>query len=331
MSKSEFPPILVLGEALMDCVAAEDGCLRPLPGGAALNLARVIARQAHAVRYLNPLSSDIFGRRLRTLLQEDGVELPGSSFTEKPTSLALVSLDAQGVATYSFYREGVADRQVWKLDPSVLLGPVGVQIAATTGLALAPEDGPALLSWLQAQRKAGRLVVVDANLRPAVFQDQAAYRSNVWMALAEADIIKASDEDLRNLHLPAQTPHSFASELFSKTRAQLVAITLGAEGAYVFQRGKTGIGLKECAAIALKDTIGAGDTFLGTLLGEIQTIISKSTATNPLTAIDQDRLQKALHRSVAAAALACESEGCVPPLANEINAFLQDRSRAEIL
>ena len=56
--------ILVLGEALMDCIAQPDGRLLPLQGGSPYNMARAAALRGAQVAYLNPLSTDLFGQGL---------------------------------------------------------------------------------------------------------------------------------------------------------------------------------------------------------------------------------------------------------------------------
>ena len=58
-------PLLILGEALMDCVTQADGSLLPLMGGSPYNLARAAARQGVTVAYLPPFSRDVFGQRLK--------------------------------------------------------------------------------------------------------------------------------------------------------------------------------------------------------------------------------------------------------------------------
>ena len=69
-------------------------------------------------------------------------------------------------------------------------------MVVTGCLALVADDSHKYLPWLQAQRAAGKLVVVDANLRPAIVPDMAAYQASVMAALGEADIVKVSDDDL---------------------------------------------------------------------------------------------------------------------------------------
>jgi fructokinase len=62
----------VLGEALIDCVAQSDGSLQTMLGGSPFNLACAAALQGADVGYLNPLSTDMFGKALATRLSEWG-------------------------------------------------------------------------------------------------------------------------------------------------------------------------------------------------------------------------------------------------------------------
>lgn len=101
-------PIFVLGEALMDCIAQPDGQFRPIMGGSPYNLARAAALRGAAVTYLNPLSNDHFGQKLRAQLVTEGVQVLAKA-SHKPTSLALVQVE-NGQPSYDFYREGIADR-----------------------------------------------------------------------------------------------------------------------------------------------------------------------------------------------------------------------------
>lgn len=201
--------MVTAGEALIDLIAQPDGDLSPCLGGAVFNFSRALARQAVPTRYLNPLSQDRFGRQLAASLVADGVQLDRPEPVTEVTSLALVALDARGVPDYAFYRQGVADRAITLNDfmaaCDATVAPA-LQVVATGCLALSPADGAVYLPWLQAQRKAGRLVAVDANLRLSVMPDLAAYRAHVHACLAAADLIKVSDEDLAGLQVPGATP-----------------------------------------------------------------------------------------------------------------------------
>ena len=199
---SSSAPIQVAtaGEALIDMITESDGRLRPCAGGAVYNLTRALGLQGVGTLYLNPLSQDRFGRLMADAIHQAGVTLAREAPVHEPTSLALVGLDEQGKASYSFYRDGVADRQVNAADMTAqCAAQPGLKVAVTGCLALVADDSPKYLPWLQAQRAAGRLVVVDANLRPAIVPDMAAYQASVMAALGEADIVKVSDDDLHIL------------------------------------------------------------------------------------------------------------------------------------
>ena len=95
--------ILVGGEALYDLVQGTADDLHGHPGGGPFNTARTIGRLGQPVAYLGRVSSDRFGRRLESLLTEDGVSLDSVVATDDPTTLALVEVDHDGVARYRFY------------------------------------------------------------------------------------------------------------------------------------------------------------------------------------------------------------------------------------
>ena len=56
--------VLVVGEALIDIVAGDDGADRELVGGSPANVAVGLARQGHATRLLTRIGRDERGRRI---------------------------------------------------------------------------------------------------------------------------------------------------------------------------------------------------------------------------------------------------------------------------
>ena len=131
----------VLGEALMDCVMQPDGRFIPLAGGSPYNMARAARLRGATVRYLNPLSTDRFGRTLAAQLRSDDVALDTPD-SRAPTSLAMVQIE-NGHPSYSFYREGVADRDYTvdamarAISASLMVSSRGV-VYFTSKLALTP-------------------------------------------------------------------------------------------------------------------------------------------------------------------------------------------------
>ena len=229
--------VATAGEALFDLIEEPDGRLKPCAGGAVYNLTRALGLQGMGTLYLNPLSGDMLGRQLARGLHDAGVALAAPTPVRAPSALALAALDAEGKASYSFYRDGVADRRV---DAATMTAQCAAQPAlkmVVTGcLARVADDSPKYLPWRKAQRAAGRLVVVDANLRPAIVPDMAAYQASVMAALGEADIVKVSDDDLSILGFMNPDPLVAARALLAKTPARWLALTLGARGAVFLAR-----------------------------------------------------------------------------------------------
>lgn len=94
--------VLVVGEALIDIVAGDDGADRELVGGSPANVAVGLARQGHATRLLTRIGRDERGRRIATQIEESGARVDERSFTDAPTSTARARLRPDGSAEYEF-------------------------------------------------------------------------------------------------------------------------------------------------------------------------------------------------------------------------------------
>lgn len=323
MSTPSPVQVAIAGEALIDLIRRTDGNYEPCLGGALYNLGRALARQGVGALYLNPLSRDRFGRELAAQLAADGVQLAQPTPVAEVTSLAVVNLTEHGHPDYAFYREGVADRAVTSEGlNAACMAAWGLQLVCTGALAMDARDAAIYLPWLQAQRAAGRCVVVDANLRPSVMPDLPAYRAQVHAALAEAHIIKASDEDLDHLQVPGADPLARARHLLAANpRARLMALTLGGEGACLLQQGAAGGQwfAKEAEPLAVVDTVGAGDSFLAGLLACLLRAYAQQASLAPagmadfVAALPAAAYQEALRHALASASLCVQERGCVPP------------------
>lgn len=313
--------VATAGEALIDFIANPDGRFEPCLGGAVYNLARAIARQGVATLYLNPLSRDRFGRRLAQGLLDDGVHLAVPEPVVEVTSLAVVNVNEQGHPDYAFYREGVADRATSAAALTQACDAMdNLSLVCTGALALSPDDAEVYLPWLADQRQAGRTVVVDANLRPSVMPDLAAYRRHVLTALHCADVIKASDEDLMCLDLPGGDALAQAQHLLQDTRASSMVLTLGSEGAVLLTRHGQVFAARELEPIAVVDTVGAGDCFLA---GLVVAMLAHKLPADWGTGVVSDEVAKALLTSaIASASLCVMRRGCVPPTRAEVSARL---------
>ncbi len=310
--------VAVAGEALIDLIRRPDGSYLPCLGGALYNLSRALSRQGIGTHYLNPLSRDRFGRELQAQLIGDGVHLAQPELVQQVTALAVVNLDEHGHPDYAFYREGVADRAISAVGLGQACAAVpGLQVVCTGALALDARDTRIYLPWLQAQRAAGRCVVVDANLRPSVMPDLPDYRAAVHAALALAHVIKVSDEDLDHLAVPGEDALSRARHLLAQhAQATLLALTLGPDGAWLLHRNGTACFAKETRALTVIDTVGAGDCFLAGLQAHLLRQARRAGAVSVAAWLDElssTAAQQALRHAVASASLCVQEQGCVPP------------------
>lgn len=309
--------VATAGEALIDLIAGADGRFDPCLGGAVYNLTRALARQGIDTLYLNPLSRDRFGRQLADALVHDGVGLAQPEPVQQVTSLAVVNLDASGHPEYAFYREGVADRAVTAAQLTASCSMLeNLSLVCTGALALSPDDGETYLPWLAAQRQAGRTVVVDANLRPSVMPNLDLYRRHVLTALQYADVIKASDEDLACLRLPGADALAQARALLQSSRASLMALTRGAEGAALLTRAGQVVQAREAQPIHVVDTVGAGDCFLAGLV--VAMLARQLSAEWGCAEVEVHVARDLLASAIASASLCVMQRGCVPPTREQV-------------
>ena len=310
--------VVTFGEALVDLIEQQDGRFAAVLGGSVCNFTLAVARQDIAVTYLNPLSSDRFGQRFADYLGTAGVRLASADRSAKPTSLAVVMLDANKMPTYSFHRESVADRDILPEQACAAL-PTGLSLFHTGGLALVPDDIEATLHIIKTAAKAGALVSVDANMRPMVCPDLSAYAAGVRNALAEAHVIKVSEEDLVYLGFQDVAPIDAARALFDASAVKLIALTLGEHGAVLLSRlGSSRLGIP--AGVQVVDTVGAGDCFFAGLVASLRG--AGKLSIDALADLDMDTLEHALQFAIATASLNVMREGCNPPTKLEVEEFL---------
>jgi fructokinase len=307
--------VAIAGEALIDFISEADGRFNPCLGGAVYNLARALSRQGLGTLYLNPFSGDKLGQALRQQMLNDGVVLARPKPVQAVTSLAVVNLDETGHPNYAFYREAVADRQVTaaQMIADCANHSQTIELVCSGALALDARDQGVYLPWLTQQKQNGKCVVVDANLRPSVMPDLPAYQRCVHAFLEVADIIKVSDEDLLALNIPGDTPLQQARHVMQTTQAQLVALTMGANGAWLLTRQGEYFA-HETARLNIIDTVGAGDSFLAGLLAALANLRAMGESLNHvLRQLQPHQAQTLLGHAIASASLCVQERGCVPP------------------
>lgn len=258
---------LVCGEALIDLIGQDS--LVPHVGGAPLNVACALSHFMD-VTFAGSISRDRFGDMILKKLRSHKVsEL---SFSDKPTPLALVSLDAKGDAKYSFY---LKDTALFESSPDLLECEFDVLITGALALATRElRDG--VLGFLSQIRAP---LMVDVNVRPTALLsldvDFSEYSNEILKLAKDLFILKVSHEDLDFLfeHAGADvsTMKSLIMEnldedlnptdkLLSALRgigAKNILLSLGEKGAVLYSDGN--FYAHKAKRVEVVDTVGAGD------------------------------------------------------------------------
>ncbi|MCU1690756.1 MAG: PfkB domain protein [Jatrophihabitantaceae bacterium] len=317
--------LTVIGEALIDMVgrrgsAQDRSTYRAIPGGSPLNVAVGLARLGGPTTLLARLSGDAFGQVLRAHALGNGVALAGPGDVPEPSTLAIASLDEEGIASYAFYVGGTSDWQ-WTAEELRRI-PADTTILHTGSLASWIAPGGALITeTLQIRRASAQCVIsYDPNVRPGLLAGPDAARELIEPYLRIAHIVKASDADLEWLY-PDRDPLD-SLRAWSGSGPDLVVLTRGGQGAAAI--GSDGALVTQMARpVQLVDTVGAGDAFMAGLLGAVRSHgLDRPDAIGRLDAAAIDGL---LREAGEVAALTCEREGADPPTAAQLAAALRRR------
>jgi fructokinase len=307
--------ILCCGEALIDMIPTPtvlgDQGFVPHSGGAIFNTAIALGRLGAPAGLLTGLSSDMFGEQLADALQASHVDSSHVIRSNRPTTLAFVRLK-DGHATYSFIDENSAGRMLMPEDMPDQLPAVSALYFG--GISLACEPCADAYAALMERHGSDRAVMIDPNIRPDFIRDQARYRTRLNRMIAQADIVKVSDEDL-NWIVPG--PESIAEKvpLLLQAGPAVVIVTRGGDGAsgYMADGSETSIPVPPVDVV---DTVGAGDTFNAGVLAELERggHLSKPA----LRALTPDQLRAALAKGADVAAVTVSRAGANPPWAHEL-------------
>jgi fructokinase len=308
--------VAVAGEALVDLVPAPvGGYLEIAPGGSPANVAVGLARLGVPARMLARIADDPLGRRVRQHLEGNRVALDHVVPATEQTSMALVTVDDDGVPSYDFRVLGTADWQ-WSADElaGALDGPV---VAVHSGsLALTTPPGAEHLRALLTGARDRVTVSYDPNCRPLLMGEPADVLAGVHDLLPASDVVKVSSEDLEWLGL---TPDAALEDWLGRGPA-VVAVTLGGDG--VLAGTATGLRTRRPGVrVEVVDTVGAGDTFSAALLAGLhRRDLLGADRRDALRAVDGPTLDALLDEAAAAAAITCSRRGADPPTLEELSA-----------
>ena len=317
--------ILVIGEALIDLIESREvkGQFQAVVGGANANVALALARRGSNHQFLARISSDRFGILIKDRLSSNNVNLDHIVNTDEPTTLAVISVNAQGSPTYNFYTNGTADwgwsrEELPTKEQVIALGAKAISFGCLT---MAMEPGNLVIEAWAKELQEHLTISHDINIRAALGFDRNKERERVERVNSFSHIIKASDEDIEWLYDLA--PESDLTEIIKRwigNTNKIVLLTRGSQGTRIY-RGAETIDVP-ARKITVVDTVGAGDTFVANLLGQLEdNNYLGDNALNKLASLNNQDLAEYVRIAGVAASIACERAGCEPPTSEEIKAL----------
>ncbi len=250
--------IYTVGETLLDIIFKGAEPQTAKPGGSAFNASITLGRLGAPINFISETGQDKVGDLILDFMNDNGVQANFiSRYPKGNTAIALAFLNEKSDAEYEFYKDYPAQRLAvdfpdFQKDDLLMFGSF---------YALNPGIRPRVKELLEKAAQAGTTIMYDPNFRSSHLAERDELVPVIRENLGYATLIRASDEDLRNI-FDTDNPDA-AWELISPFSDALV-YTANAEGVYL-RTPSLSIHM-EVERIEPLSTIGAGDTFNAGLL-----------------------------------------------------------------
>jgi fructokinase len=296
--------ILVIGEALIDIVSTPGAPDRYAPGGAPANVALGLGRLGVEVEFLTDVGDDFHGGFLLAHLQKSQVAVLASP--RGATSTALARLADDGSAEYEFHLRWDPDSSPLKEAPRSVVHFGSIAAFLSPGSAVIDD---VLASATGASGTHPRpLISFDPNIRPSIIGSRDDALPRFEELARRVDVLKLSDVDANWLY-PDLDETAQVDRLLS-LGANLVAMTRGGAGAIVATASaRASVTSRK---VEVKDTIGAGDTFMVSLIHDLH------AQENAVSDLSTAQLAALGDRASALAAITVSREGADLPWAADL-------------
>ena len=265
-------------------------------GGAPANFAYHVSQFGLEGLAVSAVGRDALGEETLDALDGHGLHFHMDR-VEEPTGTVQVTLDEKGIPQYEI-KTGVA----WDNIPFT---KELAEIAARTGavcfgsLAQRSPVSRETIGWFLDAVPADCLKVFDINLRQQFYT-----REVLEESMERADILKINEEEIlvvASMFGILGGAEDICRELMKRFRLDIVILTCGAVGSYVFHGG--GMSYLDTPEVKVADTVGAGDSFTGAFVACI--LAGRSVEDAHKTAVE-------------VSAYVCTRTGAMPPLPEEI-------------
>jgi fructokinase len=298
--------IVCFGETLWDVLPD-----KKIAGGAPMNVAIRLASLGLPVKLISRLGNDEEGSLLKDIIEKNRVD---TSLVQKdshhPSGKVLVSLNEAGNASYDIVYPSAWDFIELSAENSNAVATTGVFVFGS----LASRSETSRETLLELCKEAS-YKVFDVNLRKPFIDLEL-----IQQLMKLSQFIKLNDDELvflagqlnkKEIGTTEKEMINAATWLQDFTGANTICVTRGAKGALLLQ--DSNIYAHEGFTVTVQDTIGAGDSFLATLVYKL------SSGTHPADALEI---------ACAVGAIVASKEGANPIISTEdINALIKRDGR----
>lgn len=261
-------------------------------GGAPLNVALRMKTLGCEVAMISCVGNDEDGKAILNHVKQLGLQTDAIMQSETfPTGLVKVTLDERGSATYEINYPSAWDKIVLNNQAETLVINADVLIYGS----LVCRDKVSRDS-LEDLLQMNIYKVFDVNLRKPHYTYEVLKR-----LMLSADFIKFNDEEILEIAKALQSPFESIEEnihfIAEQTHTKSICVTRGKHGALLFWKGQ--LYENDGYPVKVADTVGAGDSFLASLITYLL------TDRDPQTSIDF---------ACAVGALVAESTGANPEI-----------------
>ena len=317
--------VTALGELLIDFTdngksAQGNTLFEANPGGAPCNVLAMLNRLGHSTAFIGKVGRDIFGLKLKAVLEESGIDTAGLIVdADARTTLAFVQTLPDGDRDFSFYRNPGADMLLTadEVDGGLIrssrLFHFGTLSMTHEGVRKATKKAVRLA------KESGAVISFDPNLRPPLWKSLDEAKEQAAWGFSQCDVLKISDNEIQ--WFTGEEDFDQGIERLRKEYGiPLILLSMGRDGSRAYYKDLR----VEKAPFLQKGTIettGAGDTFGGCCLHFVLKY--------GLNGLDEERLTEMLTFANAAASIITTRKGAlrVMPEADEVERFLSSAGR----
>ncbi|MEP3836048.1 MAG: carbohydrate kinase [Algibacter sp.] len=264
-------------------------------GGAPLNVAARLQDFNNTVSMISRVGEDKKGRKILKFLNAKGVNTEGVQIDKTyKTGKVKVVLDAEGCASYDIMFPRAWD----KIESTNKVQSIVKESDAFVFGSLVARDNTSR-ETLYDLLKLAKYKIFDVNLRAPYYKMEV-----LWYLINQADFVKFNDDEIleiaNDLAPESQSLEEIILFIAKETKSKTICVTKGGKGAILYYQDTFyyNSGYK----VNVVDTVGAGDSFLASIITKL---------------LDNTAPQDALNYACAVGAIVASREGANPEIKQE--------------